>query len=136
MTADAPMQVSLRVPTHLVYQGRARRLQAVGQEGVFGMLPAHTDWVTALQPSVLVLTDDAGAERFFGIDHGLLVKRGRHVEVAVRRAVPGESLQTLSQAVAERFEQEDDEERMARTAMSRLESGILRQFGQLNKPAP
>lgn len=136
MSDAAPMHVSLRVPTHPVFEGGARRLQAVGPEGAFGLLPQHTDWVAALLPSVLVLTDAQGAERFFGIDHGLLVKHGPQVEVAVRRAVPGDDLATLARTVAETFEQVADDERVARTALSRLESGILRHLSELRKPVP
>ncbi|HMN22254.1 MAG TPA: hypothetical protein PKA16_12790 [Ottowia sp.] len=136
MSGAALMHVSLRVPTRLVFEGAASRLQAVGPEGAFGLLPRHTDWVASLLPSVLVLADGAGVERFFGIDHGLLVKHGRQVDIAVRRAVPGDDLATLSQTVARTFEQVADEERVARTALSRLESGILRQLGELRKPVP
>lgn len=136
MSADGLMHVSLRVPTRLLYQGLARKLQAVASGGAFGMLPRHTDWVAALVPSVLVLTGDDGHERFFGIDHGLLVKHGSRVDVAVRRAVQDDSLEALSQAAAASFERVDEEERTARTALSRLESGILRHFGELRKPMP
>jgi len=133
---EALMHVSLRVPTRLVFEGEARQLQATGPEGAFGLLPRHTDWVAALLPSVLVLVDQSGVERFFGIDHGLLVKHGRQVEVVVRRAVQGEDLAMLARTVAETFEQVADDERAARTALSRLESGILRHFSELRKPVP
>lgn len=136
MSDEALMHVSLRVPTRLVFEGGAHQLQAVGPEGEFGLLPRHADWVAALLPSVLVLVDEWGAERFFGIDHGLLVKHGRQVDVAVRRAVQGDDLATLAQTVTETFEQVADDERVARTALSRLESGILRHFSELRKPVP
>lgn len=136
MNGSALMDVSLREPARLVHEGRACKVQAVAQGGAFGLLPQHADHVAALVPSVLVLTDAEGRERFFGIDHGLLVKHGLRVEVAVRHAVQGEDLATLAAAVATRFEQADEQERQARTALSRLESGILRQLGDLRKPTP
>ncbi len=136
MSTARVMHVSLRVPTRLVFEGGARKLQAVGAEGAFGLLPGHTDWVATLLPSVLVLTDGAGSEHYFGIDHGLLVKHGHQVDVAVRRAVPGDDLATLSQTVTRAFEQVADEERAARGALSRLESGILRHLSELRKPVP
>ena len=119
MSTARVMHVSLRVPTRLVFEGGARKLQAVGAEGAFGLLPGHTDWVATLLPSVLVLTDGAGSEHYFGIDHGLLVKHGHQVDVAVRRAVPGDDLATLSQTVTRAFEQVADEERAARGVQPR-----------------
>lgn len=134
MSLAEHMRVSLRVPTRLLHEGEALRLSAMAENGAFGMLPNHADHVTALVPSVLVLTDADGKEHFFGIDHGLLVKRGHQVDIAVRRAVRGASLDTLADTIDAVFTQIDEEERSARTAMSRLEIGMVRHFSQLRKP--
>lgn len=135
MSLAEHMRVSLRLPTRLLHEGQAVRLLAMAENGAFGMLPNHADHVAALVPSVLVLTDADGKEHFFGIDHGLLVKRGHQVDIAVRRAVRGDSLDALAATIDAVFTQVDEEERSARTAMSRLEVGIVRHFGQLRKPA-
>jgi F-type H+-transporting ATPase subunit epsilon len=135
MSLATHMRVSLRVPTRLLHEGDALRLVATAENGTFGLLPNHADHVTSLAPSVLVLTDDEGKEHFFGIDHGLLVKRGHQVDIAVQRAVRGESLETLAATIDTLFTQIDEEERLARTAMSRLEIGMVRHFSELRKPA-
>ncbi|HRN74286.1 F0F1 ATP synthase subunit epsilon [Ottowia sp.] len=135
MSLAEHMHVSLRVPTRLLHEGGALRLVAMAENGSFGMLPNHADHVAPLVPSVLVLTDTEGKEHFFGIDHGLLVKRGHQVDIAVRRAVRGDNLDTLAETIDIMFTQIDEEERSARTAMARLEIGMVRHFGQLNKPA-
>ncbi len=135
MSLAEHMHVSLRLPTRLLHEGAALKLFAVAENGAFGMLPNHADHVSSLVPSVLVLTDADGKEHFFGIDHGLLVKHGHQVDIAVRRAVRGDSLDTLAASIDALFSQVDEEERSARTAMSRLEVGMVRHFGQLRKPA-
>ena len=53
----------------------------------------------------------------------------------MRRAVRGDNLDTLAETIDIMFTQIDEEERSARTAMARLEIGMVRHFGQLNKPA-
>ena len=83
---------------------------------------------------MLIVTDADGAERFFGIDEGVLVKRGHAVEVAIRRGVQGEDLETLNDTVQATFVEMDEEERVARSALSRLEAGIVRRFGDLRRP--
>jgi len=131
--ADA-MRVTLRLPARTLYQGRAGRLFAVGENGAFGMLPNHIDFVTALVPSVLILTGTEGEEQFFGIDEGVLVKTGHEVQIAVRRGVHGDDLESLDQTVQALFVEIDEEERIARSALSRLEAGIVRRFGKLREP--
>jgi len=128
------MTVTLRLPTRTLFEGRARRLFASAVNGAFGMLPNHTDFVTALVPSVLILTDETGEELFFGIDEGLLVKTGHQVDIAIRRGVQGDSLDTLNDTIQTAFVEVDEEERVARSALSRLEANIVRRFGDLRKP--
>lgn len=128
------MHVCLRLPTQLLHAGDAHTLYAVAEDGAFTLLPNHADYVAVLIPSVLVLTGDKGEELFFGIDHGLLVKHGHQVDVSVRRAVRGDDLATLGETIRTAFEDADEAERSARTALSRLEIGIVRQFSELRKP--
>lgn len=128
------MQVTLRLPIRVLFEGRATRLNAVAENGGFGILPNHVDFVTALVPSVLTLTMPDGHERVFGIDEGLLVKKDHVVDVAVRRGVEGDNLGTLRNTVRETFIEMEDDERVARSALSRLEADMVRRFAHLRKP--
>ena len=136
MTMATDMQVTLRLPTRILHQVRASRLLAVAENGAFGMLPNHIDFVTALVPSVLILTTADGEEQIFGVDEGVLVKRGHEVDVAVRRGVRGEELGSLRDTVYQSFVEIDEDERVARSALSRLEAGMVRRFVDLQKPKP
>lgn len=129
------MQITLRLPAQTLFEGSAKRLFAVAENGAFGMLPRHIDFVAALVPSVLILTAPDGTELFFGIDEGVLVKKGHQVNIAIRRGVQGEDLDTLNETVQTAFVEVDEQERVARSALSRLEAGIVRRFGELRKPA-
>lgn len=135
MSAPDAMRFSLRVPNRTVFEVAAQKVFAVAENGAFGLLPRHADHVAPLVPSVLVVTGADGREYFFGVDHGLLVKHGPRVDVAARRAVRGEDLASLSETIEATFLEVDEAEREARTAMSRLEVGIVRQFAELRKPA-
>ncbi|KMQ73149.1 ATPase [Marinobacter subterrani] len=133
MTLATEMDVCLRLPTRVLYQGMARKLFAVAENGAFGMLPNHIDFVTSLVPSVLILTLADGSEAIFGIDEGILVKKGHQVEVATRRGVAGENLDSLQESVRKTFIEVDEDERVARSALSRLEAGMVRRFASLQK---
>lgn len=134
MSLAKEMQISLRLPTHILFDGPAARLRATGADGGFGILPNHVDFVTALVPSVLLITLPDGAERIFGIDEGLLVKKGQKVEIAVRRGVQSDDLEQLHDTVGGSFAEMEDEERAARAALSRLEADMVRRFASLRRP--
>ena len=136
MNMSADMQVTLHLPTHTLFAGRATKLFAVAQNGSFGILPNHIDFVTALAPSVLTLQTLEGEELVFGIDEGLLVKKGHIIDVAVRRGVMGDDLDTLRETVRETFVDMDENERMARSALSRLEANMVRNFADLRSHKP
>ncbi len=130
------MSVILRVPTQVLWQGSVVRFRARAGNGAFGVLPNHVDFVTALVPGVLEVTEQDGAEQVFGIDEGLIVKRGPKVDICVRRAVRGTDLDSLITTVQTTFIEVDEEERTARAALARLEADIVRRFAELKENRP
>lgn len=131
MSMASEMQIKIGVPGAVLFDGAAARLNAVASDGGFGVLPNHVDYVTALVPSVLLVTQPNGVERVFGIDEGVLVKKGQIVEIAVRRGVESPDLETLRETVGDFFASMEDEERVARSALSRLEADVVRRFAGL-----
>ena len=134
MSMAAQMQVRVLLPSSVLFEGPATRVSATAVDGGFGILPNHVDFVTALVPSVLLVTPHDGPERIFGIDEGLLVKKGHTVEIAVRRGVPSDDLESLRKTVREHFAGMEDDERAARVALSRLEADMVRRFASLRRP--
>lgn len=134
MSNATGMTVTLRLPGATLFEGQAVKLTGVAPDGAFGMLPNHIDFVTALVPSVLALCLPDGAEAIFGIDTGLLVKKGHAADIAVLRGVRGDDLASLRQTVEDSFVSMDQEERQARAALSRLEADMVRGFGRLQRP--
>lgn len=137
MSMASEMRVSIGLPGGMLYDGTATRLNAKGPQGGFGILPNHVDFVTALVPSVLLVTEADGTERVFGIDEGLLVKKGHDIKIAVRRGVESADLASLHDTVGAFFAGIEDEERVARAALSRLEADMVRRFAGLRgEPRP
>ncbi|HUS53974.1 MAG TPA: F0F1 ATP synthase subunit epsilon [Thermohalobaculum sp.] len=131
MIGSTEMTVNLRVPARTIHQGAVERLTAKAENGNFGVLPNHIDFVAALVPGVLTLVEPSGRERFFGVDEGVFVKQGSKIDICVRRAVEGEDLAKLTATVLKAFVELDDHERTARTALARLEANMVRRFAEL-----
>lgn len=127
------MQLKVLLPTEVLLDEPVNKIVAEAQNGSFGILPRHIDFVAALVPGVLVYVDAAGAERFLGIDEGTLVKCASDVMVSSRNAVVGDDLESLRDVVREKFIELDEKERSARSALGRLEAGVVRRFVELRE---
>lgn len=135
MTEEDGFHLRVLLPTEILVDRRVAKLVAEGVDGWFGVLPRHADIATALAPGLLTYVEagEGGRERAVAIDAGVLVKLGRDVRVSVRRAVAGGDLEDLRRVVDERFRRLDARERTARSALARLESGVVRRFLDLEK---
>lgn len=107
------------------------RIVAEATGGSFGLLPHRLDCVAALVPGILMYETVAEGEVFLAVDEGVLVKSGADVLVSVHRALVGNDLLQLRDAVKEDFLKLDDDERGVRAVMAKLESGFLRRFAAL-----
>ena len=130
---NGAMRLKVVMPTGVAVDTYARKILAEGAEGAFGILPRHIDFVSRLVPGVLIHEDAEGREGFLGVNEGTLVKCGAEVLVSTRDAIPGRDLAALQRRVAEAFLEIDEQERVARSALARLEAGFIRRFMDLEK---
>jgi len=128
------MRLKVITPTRVVLDEPVTRIVAEAPDGAFGVLPRHVDYVSQLDAGVLLFTAADGTERYLGVNEGTMVKCGRDVFVSTREAIEGDDLATLSANVAEAFGELDEEEKIARSALARLEAGIVRRFIDLQRP--
>lgn len=126
-----PLAMTLRVllPEKVVLEREVQKVVADGENGSFGLLPRHVDYVEPLVPGILsfVPVDDED-EVFVAVDEGVLVKCGAEVLVSVRNAVVGPELGSLEETVRDRFERVDKREQAMRTALAKLESEVVHRF--------
>jgi F-type H+-transporting ATPase subunit epsilon len=125
------MRLRVVTPSAVCVDRPVLRIVAEGPDGRFGMLPGHVDFVSQLEPGILLYETEDGAERFVAINSGTLVKCGDLVRVAVRGAVDGDDLRKLRAHVEADFRRRDEDERDARAALARLEAGMVRRFRDL-----
>lgn len=127
------MNFELLLPTEVLVQEEVSKVITKAQNGSFCLLPRHIDFVAALVPGVLYYYGKEGEEKFAAVDEGILVKCGANLSVSTLNGVLASDLDYLQTFVKERFLQLDEHERKARTALARLEAGVLRSFGRLEK---
>lgn len=127
------MQLRVLLPARVLIDLEAVRIVAEAENGAFGLLPRHIDFLAALKPGVLTFLTAEGAEGFVGHDDGVLVKRGAEVQVCTRKAVVGSDLTALRGAIEREFKQLDERERTTRSALARLEAGMVRRFMELEE---
>lgn len=129
------MRLKVQTPTQVLVDEPAVKIVAEASNGLFCLLPRHVDFVSALVPGILYYTTEAGDERLLAVDEGALVKCGTEVLVSTINAVHGVDLAVLQATVTETFLEFDDDQRRARTALTRLESGAMRRLLELERQA-
>jgi F-type H+-transporting ATPase subunit epsilon len=115
-----------------VFAERADVLRVVADttDGSYCLLPHRLDCVAALVPGILTYETKDNGTVYVGIDQGVLVKAGAQVTVSVRRAIAGSDLEQLRDAVERDFLKLDEQERNVRTAVAKMESGLLERLAE------
>jgi len=129
------MKLTVWLPSELFLEKEVVRIKAKAENGWFGMLPKHVDFVTALLPSVLIFQEAGKPEEYLAIDHGILVKCGRQVKISTRNAVRGASLDELKRNVETQFLAREEIEAKARVWEAKLETELVRRLLEVEKSA-
>jgi F-type H+-transporting ATPase subunit epsilon len=113
----------------LVDEGDIVALRAEDASGMFGILPGHADFLTALTVSVVAWRAADGRAGYCAVRRGVLsVRDGTEVAIATRQGERGTDLEQLEQAVLTRFRAEADVERRERVASLKLHARAIRQI--------
>jgi F-type H+-transporting ATPase subunit epsilon len=84
-----------------------------------------------LVPGILVYETKENGTVYVAIDEGVMVKAGDDVLVSVRHAIGGSDLGQLRDAVKREFLTLDEQERKVRTAVAKMESGLIGRLAEL-----
>jgi len=127
------VRLKLLLPSEVLIDLAVTSVTAESPDGSFCLLPRHIDYVSALVPGIVAYTTGDDTEHFVAVDEGILVKCGPEVSISVRNAIQHDSLESLRQSVDQTFRRRDERDRTARTAMNRLEAGLVQQFVRLGE---
>lgn len=129
------MTLTVWLPTEILLKEEVTRIKAEAENGWFGLLPKHVDFVTALVPGVLIFQPRGKPEEYLAIDHGILVKCGPEVSVSTRNAVRGTNLDQLRNDVENQFRAQEEREKKALTLEAKLEADLVRHLLEAEKNA-
>jgi len=125
------LKLKVLLPAEVLLDEEVEKVTAEAENGFFTLLPRHVDFVAALVPGIFSYQTTSGAEYFLALDEGILVKQGDQVYVSAARAMPGENLDQLQDTVENELKVLNENEKKARTVMSRLEADTLRRFTRM-----
>jgi F-type H+-transporting ATPase subunit epsilon len=127
--SSALMHLKVLLPSEIFAEKTGvSRIVAETIEGSFGLLPHRLDCVAALTPGILTYQTEAEGECFVAVDEGVLIKTGLDVLVSVRRAQGGKDLGQLHHAVEQEYLTLNEEAKVVRSVMAKLETGLLRRL--------
>jgi F-type H+-transporting ATPase subunit epsilon len=103
------------------------------KQGSFGLLPHRRDCVATIAPGILRYKQSSGSGFVYvALDEGVLVKTGFNVQISVRNAVGGATLNELRKAVDEDFLVFSEQEKKALQAVRKIESRFVSQLARLH----
>ncbi|MFP4528203.1 MAG: F0F1 ATP synthase subunit epsilon [Candidatus Kapaibacterium sp.] len=126
------IHLKIYIPREVFLDKSVDKIVAEAANGHFGILPRHVDFTTILEPGILRYAEN-GEEKYIALDTGVLVKKGDTVYISAQGAVAGEDIETLHETVAKEFEVYEEKEKVAHTALVRLEADFTRRFLELRK---
>lgn len=129
------MKLKVSVPNDVRFDEEVTKIKAEAEDGWFGVLPKHIDFVTALVPGILSFDLPGGDTEYLAIDHGVLVKCGGDVFVSTRAAIRGRDLGSLRETVEKQFAAAHEKERTTRELEAKLETDLVRGLVELEKYA-
>jgi F-type H+-transporting ATPase subunit epsilon len=124
------VQVKIIIPNKTVAEQMATKITAPGSEGYFQVLPRHIDYVSSLAAGVLTLFNEESVE-YYGINYGLLVKKGDVVYISCYHALKGSSIETLSKTIEKEFSVLDEKEKKTNEILTKMEIDTLKMFMEL-----
>lgn len=127
------MRLRVLLPEQILLDRQVSKITAEAENGSFGLLPRHQDFVTALAAGILTFTLPNGQEEFLAVDEGILVKQGADVRVSTRNAVLGQQLGELKHMIEERFKKLDKFEKKSRDTLYKMEADLVRRFLEFEK---
>ncbi|MBR6356249.1 MAG: hypothetical protein IKR92_05290 [Alphaproteobacteria bacterium] len=127
------MKLTVFTPLGTALKSKINKITLETLSGYHTLLPKHIDFAAAMRANVVVYTTEDGAEKYVACHHGIVVKKGEYVTITVQDAVTGDTLDELSEVISRDFKQNDEKRKELNSAMARLELGIMRGFGRLNK---
>lgn len=126
------MRLRVFLPMKILIDKEVTEVVAEAENGSFGMLSKHIDFVAALVPGILSF-QSADGEEFLAIDEGIIVKCASDVRVSTRNAMLSRDLGKLKQTVEQEFRNLDERERKTRTILARLEADFAKRFSEMVK---
>jgi F-type H+-transporting ATPase subunit epsilon len=127
------MKLKILLPDKIFLDSEIDKLIAESPNGSFCLLPRHIDFLSALSPSLLVLTLIDGQEKILAVDGGILVKKGNQIWISSQHCLEGNDLKNLQQTIKEEFQKIDEQEKINREALAKLEVNLVRHYVQMKK---
>jgi len=127
------MKLTIFTPLGTVLKSKIQKVTVETLNGYYTLMPKHVDFAAAMRENIVVYVTEDKMEKYVACHHGIVVKKGEDVTITVQDAIVGETLDELSNVINREFKQNDEKRKELNSAMARLEIGIMRGFGQLNK---
>ncbi len=125
-------RLKIHIPSATVFDEDIDFLRAEDSTGSFGILPRHTDFLTILKPSVVIIKKK-GKELYFAVKGGILSFRENTATITTESAIRGDELEKLHKLVREHYFKISQREKMLEETIINMERGFLKRLIELER---
>ncbi len=125
-------RLKIHIPSAMVFDEDIDFLRAEDSTGSFGILPKHTDFLTILKPSVLIIKKQ-GKEMYFAVKGGILSFRENTAVITTESAIKGEAIEDLHKLVQKHYLKISEREKMLEETIMNMERGFLKRLVELER---
>ncbi|NOY39263.1 MAG: hypothetical protein GXO95_03265 [Nitrospirae bacterium] len=121
-------------PMSIVLDAEVGFLRAEDSTGSFGILPNHTEFITFLTPSIVIYRIGE-KEGYIAVNGGIFRFSSNVATLSTRTAVSGDSLDTLTSIINERFISLTEREKTLYRSLKQMQQSFLKRIADIEREA-
>ncbi|GBE36783.1 ATP synthase epsilon chain [bacterium BMS3Bbin07] len=119
-------------PMSIILDEEVGFLRAEDSTGSFGILPNHTEFITILTPSVVIYRIGE-REGYLAVNGGIFRFASNAATLSTRIAVSGDSLDTLTGVINERFMSITEREKALYRSLKQMQQSFLKRIADIER---
>ena len=106
--------------------------RAEDPSGSFGILPRHTEFITALEPSTAIAVI-RGKEHYYAFNGGILSFKNNFLTVTAKEFVQSDKLDELAEKIKRSFREKEEKERRFSENIENLQQTFIKKLMEMEK---
>ncbi len=106
--------------------------RAEDKSGSFGILPRHTEFLTILEPAIVIAVIDK-KEHYYAFNGGILSFRDNHLKITAKEFVESDKISELLAMIKKSFKVQEEKEQLFRDNIENLQKAFIKKLIEMER---